>query len=221
MWRWSYYDRTLENRRSVMGVVDTRMHQHFDTLNQRLADDVKPERQLRELGRILNYVQDVTSPAHVVPVFTARWWRFSWGDRFDDFPVDVPRLEAALEGRCDWVAQPTASYQHILSRTASDTMIAVRSQVLGFPTTWEAYWTFDEDDDDFGEYGPAGNNFGQRTEFDCGPDELQQRCLLLEDDPLYRDFAHDRHLTAVQASMRAMLSFKRVTQGAPEHFVAE
>ncbi len=31
-----------------------------------------------------------------------------------------------------------------------------------------------------------------------------QRCLLLEDDPLYHDFAAQRHVAAVYATMRAI-----------------
>ena len=42
------------------------------------------------------------------------------------------------------------------------------SKIDGFPTTWEAYWEFARDDDEFGEYGPAGNQFGARTAFACG-----------------------------------------------------
>ena len=55
--------------------------------------------------------------------------------------------------------------------------------------------------EEFGAYGPAGNNFGVRTEFTCGEAE---QCLLLKDDPLYQEFAHGQHLTAVRATIQAM-----------------
>lgn len=58
-----------------------------------------------------------------------------------------------------------------------------------------------KDEDEFGAYGPAGNNFGVRAEFACGEGE---RCLLLRDDPLYQEFAHVQHLIAVRATIQAM-----------------
>ena len=62
----------------------------------------------------------------------------------------------------------------------------------------------------FGEYGVAGNEFGNRVEFRCGTeDDPKMRCLLLKDDPLYQEFAFDRHREAVSATMIAMLLVQR------------
>ena len=39
--------------------------------------------QYSDLGYITNYLQNMTSPAHVVPVYFTRWWRLSFSDRFE------------------------------------------------------------------------------------------------------------------------------------------
>ena len=150
---------------------------------------------------MLNYIQDVTSPSRVVPVYSGRWWRLSVGDRFDRFPIEQDQLEAAVDGLCDEVLGTTASFQDVLEDAAAQTISAVRAPIYGYPTTWESFWQFSQDPSEFGEYGPAGNSFGDRTEFRCGEDE---RCLMLKNDPLYQDFATARHITAVIATMRAM-----------------
>jgi hypothetical protein len=202
MFRWNYYNRADEGNRTAVWLIDTRFHGHFDGLSATLADEDKRQQRLRTFGRILSYVQDVTSPAHVVPVFTTRWWRLSFGDRFDRFPVDAVAVEARLEGVCEELADLAPSFDTILSAAAADTIRGVQSKIEGFPTTWESYWEFADAPDDFGEYGPAGNQFGSRTQFPCGN---RERCLLLEDDPLYHAFAVDRHVAAVRATLQAMM----------------
>jgi hypothetical protein len=69
------------------------------------------------------------------------------------------------------------------------------------PVSWQAFWTPSDKPGGFGDYGAAGNNFGRNTEFRCGD---RQRCVLLRNDPLYNDFARDRHTDAVRSTMRAM-----------------
>ncbi len=91
--------------------------------------------------------------------------------------------------------------EQLMGLLAVDTIEAVQAPIFGMPVTWEAFWRLAEEPGDFGEYGPAGNNFGRETEFDCA----QESCVLLDDDPLYRDFALQRHAAAVLATMRAMV----------------
>jgi hypothetical protein len=69
------------------------------------------------------------------------------------------------------------------------------------PVSWQVFWKPASKAGDFGEYGPAGNNFGRKTSFRCG---AAKPCLLLDDDPLYEEFALQRHADAVRATMQAM-----------------
>ncbi len=206
MFRWQYYNRDDQTNRSAWGLVETRFHDRFVELIDTLQSGKQRRRQLTSFGQMLSFIQKVSSPPYVVPVFTGRWWRFSLGDRFNRFPIDAKRVESALTGRCAEILSGPSTYQQILERTAENTLQAVRSPIKDLPTTWESFWKFARKPDEFGEYGRAGNSFGQRTEFRCGQG---QRCLLLENDPLYADFAAERHTAAVEATMQAMYLLQR------------
>ena len=209
MFRWNYYNPMGDEVKPVLGMIDTRFDNHFNALLEELAESDERQQRLSTFGRILSYVQDVTSPAKVVPVFTGRWWRFSFSDRFDKFPVDVPRLQQALGNYCTDLehhylldkSDIATAMNTLVRRTAEETLSHVETTIDGFPTTWASYWQPAKDEEEFGAYGPAGNNFGVRAEFTCGEAE---QCLLLKDDPLYQEFAHGQHLTAVRATIQAM-----------------
>ncbi len=201
MFNWNYYNRNDQRPRTALGLIDTRFHDHFENLVDETRWVVDRQKRLQNLGRIISYIQDMSSPARVVPVYVGRWWRLSLGDKFDRYEVDDDAIEQAVAGMCVDIVDIEASFQDLLNDVASQTIRAVRGPIYGFPATWQAYWKLADDPDDFGEYGPAGNSFGDRTAFRCGDSE---RCLVLRDDPLYRAFATARHISAVIGTMRAM-----------------
>src|SRR5690606_35359402 len=151
--------------------------------------------------RIVSYVQLVSAPSRAVPVYAARFWRWSFGDRFDDYPVEEQALEAALGADCSFLDDPPDSYRAVLYEVARDTLDAVRSPMGGLPATWEVFWQLGDQPGDFGDYGAAGNSFGSAVEFPCN-DAPRQRCVLLEDDPLYAEFALERQVAAVKGTAR-------------------
>lgn len=204
MFNWRYYDPGRESERSMLWAVDTRFHEHFNEVLARLdkADDTR--KRYSNLGRLIGYIQVVSSPAHSVPVYTARFWRFSVADKFDAFPIDEDTLSGRLG--CDFLRSEEPDYPAVLRTVATDTLAAVRSPISGMPASWEAFWKLSEDVGSFGEYGPAGNSFGRKTEFRCLDD---QRCVLLRNDPLYAEFAQNRHVAAVNGTMSAMLLMQR------------
>ena len=206
MFRWNYYDRSGVGDRDMLWVIDTRFHEHFDEVARRIEAAAEASDRYRELGRVVGYVQDVTSPPHAVPVFATRWWRLALQDRFDRYPVDEDAVSGLVEGNCEQAMQPAPDFHGVLEEAARDTLAAVRQPVTGLPVTWEVFWKADEDPGRFGSYGPAGNNFGRGARFPCG---ASVRCVLLDDDPLYADFAVGRHAAAVVASMRAMMIVQR------------
>ena len=203
--RWPYYDGRDAGRTRLLWFIQTRLHEHFDAAVAKLAVADNLSSKYASLGGIVNMIQDMTSPSHVVPVFTTRWWRLNFADRFNNFDVDERAVEGAIGDYCMPLEGGDETFAAVLHRTAENTQAAVRAPMLGMPTTWEAFWNFGEPGE-FGEYGDAGNNFGRPTWFDCGRGE---RCVLLKDDPLYAAFALERHLVAVRATMAAMLLAQR------------
>jgi hypothetical protein len=207
MFRWHYYDRAEQRDRSLLWLVDTRLHGHFEELTDRLERRRTEASFFSDLGRIANYVQDVTSPAHAVPVYTGRFWRFSLTDRFDGFRVDKDALAAELESACEDAFPLPATFQDVLRSTADNTLAAVNAPITGMPAQWSAFWRPNKDPSDFGDYGRAGNSFGRAVQFRCADGA---RCVLLEDDPLYRRFALARHRAAVIGTLQALLLAQQV-----------
>ena len=202
MFRWNYYNSSEEQQREVLGLIETRFQEHYRTLLRDIELGDRLEIRLKAVGRIISYLQDVTSPSKVVPVYTGRWWRFSFSDRFDRFPLDSSAIDERLTGSCAKTLSQVEDFESLLAKTAGRTIQAIKDDIKGYPVTWEAFWAFADKDGDFGEYGIAGNQFGKRSVFKCGDSE---RCLLLEDDPLYQEFALQRHVHAVEATMQALL----------------
>ena len=224
MFRWNYFDVSNESNDTVLGMFDTRFNSRFVTLSDQLLNAPEKRERLEAFGEVLSFLQDVSTPSRVVPVFTGRWWAFSLHDRFDRYSIDESRLEEEVGGLCQEVAEnlkglegeaEQASLRRLLGQTALSTMTAVNSDIVGMPARWTAFWQPSEKEPGgaFGEYGVAGNEFGNRVEFRCGSQEdPQMRCLLLKDDPLYQEFAFDRHREAVSATMLAMLLVQRQLQ---------
>ena len=214
LFRWNYYDRAEQQPRSLLWVVSTRLHGHFEQLVQELESADDDAARYRELGRIVSYLQLMTSPARVVPVYTGRFWRWSFSDRFDTYQLNDEALEARLQDDCADLVTVPPSFHALLADTADETLEAVRSPVDGLPATWEAFWTISDDPDGFGEYGPAGNSFGRKTTFRCpAADDASgarnRRCVLLDRDPIYADFALERHAAAVRSTARAMVMLQQ------------
>ena len=88
----------------------------------------------------------------------------------------------------------------------------MKENIAGLPFTWEVFWKPDERPGSFGEYGVAGNNFGRETEFKC-TSARRPRCVLLNRDPLYLDFARERHLNAVQSTIAALARLQHADTG--------
>ena len=208
LFRWNYYDRSRHAAGRFLWLLETRMHNSFRDSLRRLQAAQDLSRRFTNLGRLVNYLQDATTPSHVVPVFTTRWWRFSTSDRFNSFAVNVDALRAAIGDSCVDVRAADGTFENLLRETADLTLAAVVEPIEGMPSTWQALWELDKDDDDFGSYGNAGNNFGRQTTFRC-TEQPDLDCVLLANDPLYAEFAQARHLDAVRATIGAMAIMQR------------
>lgn len=199
--RWGYYEREAQETRRLLWLVQTRLHARYEQLteNARSAGDLLEY--YSAIGQIMTHLQDMSVPVYVVPIYFSRFWRLSMRDRLSVYPIDSEVLSARLERfPCDALMGDIEAPSALLSGLADETIAAIGQPIPGQePATWESFWRFGRDGG-FGRYGPAGNRFGERTEFDCG----DQTCVFLADDPLYRDFALDRHLDALRASLRLM-----------------
>ena len=220
MFRWNYYEPAEQAEKSVLWLFETRFHKHFNELVRRLERPRDPVDAYQDLGRLLGYVQLVSAPSHAVPIYTGRFWRFSLSDRFDSYPIDEAALEKLLEDDCSFLDAPSQSYLEVLRSAATATIASVQDPIPGMPTTWQAFWRPSRQAGEFGEFGDAGNNFGRRTEFRCGGsnngERSRQRCVLLGDDPLYAEFALQRHAQAVRASLQTLAIMQKAPPLQPD-----
>ena len=200
MFRWGFYEREQQKPKRSLWVIETRLHEHFNSLIESIEQDEKLSDQFSAAGRLAAYVQDVTSPAQAVPIYTARFWRFNTYDRFNHFGLRPVAIEAQIDGLCDQILNENIGYQDILRSAADATLAAIEKPIPGMPATWQSFWKLAKDPSDFGEYGAAGNRFGAKTSFRCG----EERCVLLKNDPLYTEFADTQHVTAVIGTMRVL-----------------
>lgn len=213
--RWGYYDRAMaegEDRRWLW-LVSTRLHDRFEDRAAKvlMKDGVRATLRYEDLGSVLYYLQRVTIPANVVPIFHPRPWRWPSGDRFTDYPIDEARLSEAGEGLCEALAYtPEAlTFDALLEETAEATLDGLRQPIADMQSPWYAFWELGEPGR-FGRYGEAGNRFGRAANFPCGTD----RCQLLDDDPIYAAFAAAQHRLALLATMRGILLLQRDRGGA-------
>jgi hypothetical protein len=201
MFRWNYYAPQGYSGRVLGGLVDTRFNGHYESLVEALDETGTDVDRLEAHGAVNFYLHHVTTPQRVVPVYTNRLWRMSFSDRFDDVPPDEARILAALRDPCAVIRDANRDLRGMLHVMAEDTRNRVREVVPGMQVTWQVFWQFAAEDGAFGEYGPAGNNFGREAEFGCGDED---RCVLLDADPLYLDFAAARHAAAVAATLQLL-----------------
>jgi len=210
MFRWNYFASVPGAGRTLFGLVDTRFEGHYEELAAAFGAGGGDRSSLRKLGRIVFYLQRMTTPHRVVPVFSERFWRFSFADRFDSWPLDDDRLGADATGDCETLLASNPTPQALLQAVVADTLAAVVSPISGLPVTWESIWQLPAQAGDFGEYGVAGNRFGDEVEFDC---KAIEPCVLLRDDPLYGEFAHARHTMAIRATMQALMWLRSPVAG--------
>lgn len=208
--RWQYYDAAATQDRRLLWVAETRLTERFAKAARDMGRKDAVSDRYSALGVMVAYLQEVTTPAAAVPVYYDRFWRLSFSDRFDDYPLQLAPLDAEGDALCDALfADAPTTYAEVLADTAARTRKAVRASIPGLEATWQAFWR-EGPAGGFGDYGPAGNSFGDAVEFVCGISD----CQLARRDPLYTDFAAARHRDAVFATMRALLIAQRgvVTQ---------
>jgi len=204
---WHFYDVNKEEKKLLF--FDTRLHRHFNALELSLLSrppDMTERGRL--LGALLHYIQDVSVPAHVAPIFHPRL-ELPAQDSFDEYPVaqlwqnrenlekniTCPQFNRDLQATID----ATDQYNRLLDRVALQTRVAITQPIADLPVTWNAFWLTGEKGE-FGEYGIAGNHFGEQVSIPCA----ESICKIEAGDKIYVEFAFVQHRLAIQASVDAI-----------------
>lgn len=131
-----------------------------------------PKRNLyKVLGSLSHYIQDVTNPAHVAPVY------HGLGDGLDFYDYKNHWPDFITKEECLTIAERAQSHQGkssfaLIQRLAEETLAKMQEKVMvvsathqGFFSWEEAFWSTKfgptSKQAGFGEYGFLGNDFGK------------------------------------------------------------
>jgi hypothetical protein len=177
------------------------------------------------LGNLIHFLQDMSCPPHIVPIFHTAL------DSFDNYPL-VP--DYSPENRREIDCGPIQNLVHsqkskhplfLIQEQFDRTSRALQKEILTadhtpavihegkpFRATWEAFWA-GINTPDFGQYGIFGNSFGtshisvssgfwvwrffsEKSEYDLNP-------------IYYHEFAKQQHRDAIDVTLEAIYWLKR------------
>lgn len=164
---WHFYNRDGKLQpfwfieRNIDRIFAIRVDELEQLLKQERPDSLEVYEQT---GRVLHYIQDMSVPAHVVPIFHVA----GAADAFDSFrrSENLPTFSLSL-AECQQLNADTAidpAYLHtLLSNAAESTLHAIGQRPPGTEThenAWQNYWVWPARDPEeaakgWGEYGPC------------------------------------------------------------------
>lgn len=198
-WRhWHFYDRRHPDGEVLGRRGSSKRLHHFHTRFASLEASVRPHdegKAGKDLGRLLHYIQDVTLPAHVVPVLHGPVLFGFDKDLLDPWPIRLDALSPAVtcQGMADAMA-PT--FRALLDSTAAATYRDLDHLIPGTDVPWRRFWIDPPPKERWGTYDKPP--FGERVEADDGS------VVLEKDDPRYDAFVLNAHRRAVEASAAAI-----------------
>jgi hypothetical protein len=198
---WHFFDAYRDDEANAMSrhFTGARMslhhiyNEHADDLTEALLNEQGNE--VYELtGRLLHYIQDMTVPAHVAPIFHYTFVIFDRSDYFDGMPEWRTSSFTPKPDTCTFEKVKLADLKQqlnvILNKTALVTRDRIKEQIPvpeNHPLsgkTWEEFWVLRKPEDDekymdtikgFAPYGNQGRGGFER--FCNGSDSERDACL--------------------------------------------
>lgn len=146
---WHFHHRPGIENGFIDRSAESILSEQAEQLERALASGESLGSASEEVGAVLHYLQDMTVPAHAVPVFHVG------GDPFDHFWEEMPSaqrqaLRTQLSTRCDCMIQRARSLagqgidevaRALYEETAADTVQALTTAIPSEPSlTWSALW---------------------------------------------------------------------------------
>lgn len=162
---WHFYHPTKDLGKGFFG----KGHAHFGE-RYKEADNKKSKRQLlKSVGIKSHYLQDVTNPAHVAPIY------HTWGDAYDFYDFKSVWPAKITKDKCEKLyksSQTQKSSFDLVKKLATKTLARMQEKVMvlspthqGFYSWEEAFWSTKpgpaSKKEYFGQYGFLGNTFGK------------------------------------------------------------
>lgn len=221
---WHFYDREGKiGRESILKVfsilvAEPSMHVRFNELETTAVDLVKIE-SLRSwhlydpVGKMAHYLQDVSVPAHVIPIFHP--FKSKISDAFDNFKINADKVNESVNSNvCEFIKElSNKSFNQILDNYADKTFEMINSDIKGLvdkkgnPVKATTFWSLKLNERMFGDYGVAGNRFGKKKV--CIKSEVDEDFILCTErlkikKTIYKNIALQQHIKAVKATIEAI-----------------
>jgi hypothetical protein len=225
---WHFYN-AERAASSKVGLVDQSMAHLWENLNKNFSLAKRNHDRLLFLGGIIHLVEDLTVPAHVVPVYhgptaigimgpirfkplvkymqdKSNAYSRKIVDPIDAIPPDVGRLENAFlksKDICARVSASSASPDEVRTATAKFTLDQLGVEIPECPgVTWQAFWLKPIGKEYFGRYNIADNNpmFGEAGVLSS----KTATCTLTRLERRYLDFVFALHMRAIESDMQVL-----------------
>lgn len=161
---WHFYHPTKDLGSGTLGLGHASLRWRFQTL----ANRVKIGHSLKSLGALIHYIQDVTNPAHVAPVYHV------FSDSFDNFNFTSMAPPFLVESECQnlvSLAMKQHSYDDLLESVTRETLSRMdesfsfteggKTQTINWKEAfWNPEYSSRSKQKGFGHYGRFGNKFG-------------------------------------------------------------
>ena len=218
---WHFYTpRRSEDHQILAGAVNLDFFQRWEELLGMLAKESGEPIRSQIQGALVHFLQDVTNPSQVVPVYHGP----GLSDSFDAYPPDVDRLRRAFPTFCKDLKK-LSRWTDLLDQAAERSLRDL-GQKFDFIENGQVrsghflglFWKAPDKNDFFGSYGHLGNNFG-KTEFSIfitrprrGPGGMTREVVRNDnyviDSSVYEEFAYRRHVDAIVVVAKALLLVK-------------
>ncbi len=230
---WHFYHPERESRQRFFLFINRSFLSLFERIESRMDQKETSRREaLKNIGRAIHFFEDLTVPAHSVPVFHGAGVR----DPFEVSPLSgtpastelMARIAPHLKLVCSRLStlrpygpsenglpgaaleEGSLSLRRILDSTRSFTLARLDVRICDQPgeaqVTWHYFWIPPKAHDFFGAYR-SGAAFGEVKAIE----ENGSRCEITE--AKYREFATELHLEAVFADVRALYLFSNRREG--------
>lgn len=226
---WHFYN-PYKEKLSRVGLVEQSHSRLFNDLISGLESNTKKHYKLLFIGGLIHLIEDLSVPAHVVPVYHGPTIIKAFGpkrleplvsymqeykdeyknmieDAIDSIRPDTLRLGNELMHNnliCNDIEINDETLEQIRFQTALNTLNLLKEEIPECPNvTWQEFWIAPESDEYFGRYNIKNDNplFGEAGLMKA---ENGFTCKFEKNDSRYKNFVFTLHLNAVNADLKLL-----------------
>ncbi len=231
LYNWHFYDQ-FRGTPHAMGKhflgFRTSMHHIFEKRVRTLEDSLLSQHDLNTwdessaltLGRVIHFIQDVTIPAHVAPIYHYNIIVINHSDYVDHLPLWYSPQPVISSSDCRAIGDAIASlkqqpfnqaFEQLLKGTAHHTLARIRQKIpapadhyLANESWSSAFWTIRDPDED--HHYPSAIKSGFAPYGTFGNEGIEQLCEseLTEDKTLCADFFRQTYQAARNQTVTAI-----------------